>query len=101
MTDPTYESTGVSLATANAVVERLRKAVESTGATGFGHFAGLFPLDDTRLLAASTDGVGSKLMLHRRAGTLRVHLQVGDGLCQPPSFATRASASSGPHVPGA
>ncbi|HSX23003.1 MAG TPA: AIR synthase related protein, partial [Gaiellaceae bacterium] len=69
--DPTYESTGVSLATANAVVERLRAAVESTGATGFGHFAGLFPLDDTRLLAASTDGVGSKLMLHRRAGTLR------------------------------
>ena len=71
MTDPTYESTGVSLATANAVVERLRAAVESTGATGFGHFAGLFPLDDTRLLAASTDGVGSKLMLHRLAGTLR------------------------------
>ncbi len=71
MTDPTYESTGVSLATANAIVERLRAAVESTGATGFGQFAGLFPLDDTRLLAASTDGVGSKLMLHRRAGTLR------------------------------
>ena len=69
--EPTYESTGVSLATANAVVERLRAAVESTGATGFGHFSGLFPLDDTRLLAASTDGVGSKLMLHRRAGTLR------------------------------
>jgi len=69
---PTYESTGVSLATANAVVERLRAAVESTGATGFGHFAGLFPLDDgRRLLAASTDSVGSKLMLHRRAGTLR------------------------------
>ena len=68
---PTYESTGVSLATANAVVERLRAAVESTGATGFGQFAGLFPLDDKRFLAASTDGVGSKLMLHRRAGTLR------------------------------
>ncbi|HET8893301.1 MAG TPA: phosphoribosylformylglycinamidine cyclo-ligase [Gaiellaceae bacterium] len=66
-----YDTAGVSLATANAVVERLRAAVESTGATGFGHFAGLFPLDDKRLLAASTDGVGSKLMLHRRAGTLR------------------------------
>ena len=34
---PTYEAAGVSLATANAVVERLRAAVESTGATGFGH----------------------------------------------------------------
>ena len=68
---PTYEAAGVSLDTADAVVERLRAAVESTGAAGFGRFAGLFPLDERRLLAASTDGVGSKLMLHRRAGTLR------------------------------
>jgi phosphoribosylformylglycinamidine cyclo-ligase len=68
---PTYESAGVSLATANAVVERLRLAVESTGATGFGHFAGLYPLDEHRFLAASTDSVGSKLLLHRRAGKLR------------------------------
>ena len=68
----TYEDSGVSLATANAVVERLRAAAESTGATGFGGFAGLFPLDDRRLLAASTDSVGSKLMLERRAGKLRV-----------------------------
>jgi phosphoribosylformylglycinamidine cyclo-ligase len=67
----TYEAAGVSLATADAVVERLRAAVESTGATGFGFFAGLFPLDERRFLAASTDSVGSKLMLHRQAGTLR------------------------------
>lgn len=68
----TYEGSGVSLDTANAVVERLRAAAESTGATGFGGFAGLFPLDEHRFLAASTDGVGSKLMLERRAGMLRV-----------------------------
>jgi phosphoribosylformylglycinamidine cyclo-ligase len=68
---PTYESAGVSLTTANAVVERLRAAVESTGATGFGHFAGLYPLDEHRFLAASTDSVGSKLLLQRRAGKLR------------------------------
>ena len=67
----TYESAGVSLATAGEVVERLRKAAESTGARGFGRFAGLYPLDEHRLLAASTDGVGSKLMLERRAGRLR------------------------------
>jgi phosphoribosylformylglycinamidine cyclo-ligase len=67
----TYGAAGVSLATANAVVERLRAAVESTGAAGFGHFAGLYPLDERRFLAASTDGVGSKLMLQRRAGRLR------------------------------
>jgi phosphoribosylformylglycinamidine cyclo-ligase len=66
----TYEAAGVSLAAAQAVVERLRGAVESTGATGFGAFAGLYPLDERRLLAASTDSVGSKLVLSRRAGRL-------------------------------
>jgi phosphoribosylformylglycinamidine cyclo-ligase len=67
----TYEGAGVSLATAESIVERLRAAIESTGAEGFGGFAGLYPLDDRRLLAASTDSVGSKLMLSRRAGRLR------------------------------
>jgi phosphoribosylformylglycinamidine cyclo-ligase len=67
----TYEEAGVSLAAADEVVERLRAAVESTGTTGFGAFAGLFPLDEGRLLAASTDSVGSKLVLSRRAGRLR------------------------------
>ena len=64
----TYESAGVSLATAESIVERLRAAVESTGAEAFGTFAGLHPLDGNRLLAASMDSVGSKLMLARRAG---------------------------------
>ena len=53
------------------MVERLRSAVESTGARGFGAFAGLHPLDGERLLAASTDGVGTKLVLARRRGRLR------------------------------
>jgi phosphoribosylformylglycinamidine cyclo-ligase len=66
-----YEAAGVSLAVAESVVDRLRAAVESTGATGFGAFAGLHPLGDDRFLAASTDGVGSKLVLARRAGKLR------------------------------
>jgi phosphoribosylformylglycinamidine cyclo-ligase len=61
----------VSLATAESIVERLRAAVESTGAEAFGTFAGLYPLDDNRFLAASMDSVGSKLMLARRAGKLR------------------------------
>ena len=61
----------MSLAKAEDVVERLRAAVESTGAEGFGAFAGLYPLDDRRLLAASTDGVGTKLTLARKAGRLR------------------------------
>ena len=67
----TYDAAGVSLATANAVVERLRAAVESTGATGFGQFAAIHPLGDGRFLAASTDGVGTKLILARQRGALR------------------------------
>ena len=69
--DRTYAAAGVSLATAEAIVERLRAAVESTGAQGFGAFAGLHPLDDKRLLAASTDSIGTKPMLARRRGALR------------------------------
>jgi phosphoribosylformylglycinamidine cyclo-ligase len=70
-TPHSYASAGVSLAVADAVVERLRAAVESTGATGFGGFAGIHPLGGGRLLAASTDGVGTKLMLARARGALR------------------------------
>jgi phosphoribosylformylglycinamidine cyclo-ligase len=72
--DRTYDAAGVSLATAEAVVDRLREAVESTRTPGvvgdFGGFAGLYELDERRLLAASTDSVGSKLVLARRAGKL-------------------------------
>jgi phosphoribosylformylglycinamidine cyclo-ligase len=67
----TYAAAGVSLATAEAVVDRLRAAVESTGATGFGAFAGLYPLDDHRLLAASMDSIGTKPVVARRRGALR------------------------------
>jgi phosphoribosylformylglycinamidine cyclo-ligase len=70
----TYSAAGVSLAKAADIVERLRDAVESTRRPGarddFGSFAGLFALDDERLLAASTDGVGTKLVLARREGRL-------------------------------
>ncbi|HET9116376.1 MAG TPA: phosphoribosylformylglycinamidine cyclo-ligase [Gaiellaceae bacterium] len=67
----TYDAAGVSLATAGAIVDRLRAAAESTGATGFGAFAALHPLDDHRLLAASTDSIGTKPMVARPRGLLR------------------------------
>jgi phosphoribosylformylglycinamidine cyclo-ligase len=67
----TYEAAGVSLAAAESVVERLRAAVESTGARGFGAFAGLYPLDDRRLLAASMDSIGTKPIVARARGRLR------------------------------
>ena len=66
-----YAEAGVSLETAGSVVERLRAACESTGATGFGAFAGLHALDGEQILAASTDGVGTKLVLARARGRLR------------------------------
>jgi phosphoribosylformylglycinamidine cyclo-ligase len=73
--EETYAAAGVSLATAEAVVDRLRAAVASTATPGvagtFGAFAGLFAIDDKRLLAASTDSVGSKLVLGRRGNRLR------------------------------
>jgi phosphoribosylformylglycinamidine cyclo-ligase len=69
--EPTYEAAGVSLATADAVVERLRTAVESTGASGFGTFAGLYPLDGNRVLAASMDSIGTKPIVARSRGRLR------------------------------
>ena len=69
--EQTYEAAGVSIARADAVVERLRAAVESTGARGFGAFAGLYPLDGETYLAASTDSVGTKLILARERGALR------------------------------
>jgi len=67
----TYEEAGVSLGTADALVGRLRAAVESTGAIGFGAFAGIYPLDDKLILAASTDSVGTKLIVARERGLLR------------------------------
>jgi phosphoribosylformylglycinamidine cyclo-ligase len=73
--EQTYAAAGVSLATAEAVVDRLRAAVAATRSAAvegsFGGFAGLFAIDERRLLAASTDSVGSKLVLGRRAGRLR------------------------------
>ena len=46
-----YEHSGVSLAKAEEVVERLRDAVASTGGE-LGGFAGLYELDGEQLLAA-------------------------------------------------
>jgi phosphoribosylformylglycinamidine cyclo-ligase len=71
----TYEEAGVSLGKASAVASVLQPIVERTRTQRVvgspGGFAGLFALDGGLLLTASTDGVGSKLVLARRAGRLR------------------------------
>ena len=71
MSRKTYAGAGVSLTAAEAVVERLRKAVESTGTKGFGAFAGLYPLDEHTSLAASMDSIGTKPIVARPRGALR------------------------------
>jgi phosphoribosylformylglycinamidine cyclo-ligase len=63
----TYAGAGVDIAAGDAAVERLSSMV-----AGIGGFGGQFPLDVTRfrrpVLVASTDGVGTKLLVARATG---------------------------------
>ncbi|HEX9823367.1 MAG TPA: phosphoribosylformylglycinamidine cyclo-ligase [Actinomycetota bacterium] len=69
-----YRRAGVDLEAAAAAVERIREL--AAGATrpeiveGVGGFAGLFRLEDGRMLAAATDGVGTKTEIARAMGRL-------------------------------
>ena len=71
--DP-YGRAGVDLDAAARAVTLIREV--AAGATrpevveGVGGFAGLFRLDDRRLLAAATDGVGTKVEVARMVGRL-------------------------------
>src|SRR5207245_3976532 len=69
-----YRAAGVELEAAAEAVEMIRE-VAATAASdrvvrGVGGFAGLISLGDGRLLAAATDGVGTKLEIARMAGRL-------------------------------
>ena len=63
----TYAAAGVDIAAGDAAVDRLRLMV-----AGIGGFGGQFPLDIARfkrpVLVASTDGVGTKLVVARATG---------------------------------
>ena len=63
----TYAGAGVDIAAGDAAVERLRDMVP-----GIGGFGGQFPLDLGRfphpVLVASTDGVGTKMVIARDSG---------------------------------
>jgi phosphoribosylformylglycinamidine cyclo-ligase len=69
-----YRSSGVDLLAAARAVDMIRHVAD--GATkpnvisGVGGFAGLYRLPDGRVLAAATDGVGTKLEVARLAGRL-------------------------------
>ncbi len=63
----TYAGAGVDIAAGDAAVERMRSMV-----MGIGGFGGQFPLDIARfsapVLVASTDGVGTKMVVARDTG---------------------------------
>jgi phosphoribosylformylglycinamidine cyclo-ligase len=73
VTDPaappaTYASAGVDIAAGDRAVELIKTRLTSTRPEvvgGLGGFAGLFRIDDERMLATSTDGVGTKVAIAR------------------------------------
>lgn len=89
MTQPdavTYAAAGVDIEAGDRAVELMRASVRSAGRPevvgGFGGFAGLFDATAFRdyrrpLLAASTDGVGTKVVIAQRMG---VHDTIGQDL---------------------
>lgn len=73
---PTYRDAGVDIDAGNALVERIKPAVERTRRpevlAGLGGFGALFQVDLARwrepVLVSGTDGVGTKLLLARQLG---------------------------------
>ena len=69
-----YRGAGVDLEAATKAVELIGElaahATRPEVRAGVGGFAGLFEIGGDRLLAAATDGVGTKLEVARRAGRL-------------------------------
>jgi phosphoribosylformylglycinamidine cyclo-ligase len=86
-----YRRAGVDVGAAEQTVGLLRQLAGTASrpgvVEGVGGFAGLFDLGDGRLLAAATDGVGTKLEVARMAGRLDtvgidlVAMSANDVLC--------------------
>lgn len=74
----TYKDAGVDIEAGEALVEKIKARVAQTCGprvlSGVGGFASLYDVDGQRLLAASTDGVGTKLMVAQRLG---IHHTIG------------------------
>src|SRR3954470_19336416 len=86
-----YAQSGVDREAADRLVERIAVMAKTTSnrkvKASVGGYASLFELDKKRWLAASTDGVGTKLKLafrlkeHRTVGIDLVAMSVNDLLC--------------------
>ena len=82
MTDPvegaaTYAAAGVDIEAGDRAVELIKakvgRATRPEVVGGLGGFAGLFRIDADRLLATSTDGVGTKVAVAAGHGPPRHH----------------------------
>ncbi|MFZ4712156.1 MAG: phosphoribosylformylglycinamidine cyclo-ligase [Bacteriovoracaceae bacterium] len=86
-----YKSSGVDIDLADKFVDRIKRMVGKTyddrTIAAVGGFAALYRMDENRLLAASTDGVGTKLKLaietgiHHTIGIDLVAMCVNDLIC--------------------
>lgn len=89
--ESSYEHAGVNRQAADRFVEKIAKLSRTTlnkkVKAAIGGYASLFALDSKRLIAASTDGVGTKLKLafqlnqHDTVGIDLVAMSVNDLLC--------------------
>ena len=86
-----YKSSGVDIDLADKFVDRIKRMVGKTHdartVASVGGFAALYKMDEDRFLAASTDGVGTKIKLaietgiHHTIGIDLVAMCVNDLLC--------------------
>lgn len=91
MASLTYAESGVDRLAADRLVEKIgilsRKTLTRRVKSSVGGYASLFELDKKRWIAASTDGVGTKLKIafrlkeHRTVGIDLVAMSVNDLLC--------------------
>lgn len=86
-----YKSAGVDIEKGNVFIDKIKGFVGETYTdrveSGVGGFAALYKMDEDRLLAAGTDGVGTKLVLaheldlHDTIGVDLVGMCVNDVIC--------------------
>lgn len=86
-----YKAAGVDVEKGNRFVERIKRLVGDTYdervESGVGGFASLYRMDENRLLASGTDGVGTKLLLaqelnrHDTIGIDLVAMCANDVIC--------------------
>jgi phosphoribosylformylglycinamidine cyclo-ligase len=76
-----YKTAGVDIEKGDLFVEKIqgfiRETYDSRVVSGVGGFAALYEIDDERLLATGTDGVGTKVKL---AQELNIHNTIGQDL---------------------